>query len=69
MRIIGGTSLNASDALELGVEFASVFNPSRKVVWWTLHGENHFYKVGVEAFDEVVDKGIVGFSESCFGCS
>ena len=67
--MIGRTGLNASDALELGVEFASVFNPSWEVVWWAFHGENHFYKAGVEAFDEIVDKGIVGFSESCFGCS
>ena len=69
MGVIGGTGLNASDALELGIELAGVFNPSGEVVWWIFHRENHFYKAGVEAFDEVVDKGIVGFSESCFGCS
>ena len=67
--MIGGTGLDTFDVLELGVELASVFNPSWKVVWRIFHGENHFYKAGVEAFDEVVDKGIVGFGESCFGRS
>ena len=69
MRVVGRTGLDAFDTLELGVKLAGVFNPSRKVIWWSFHGENHFYKACVEALDKIVDKGIVGFSESCFGCS
>ena len=69
MRVVGGTGLDAFDALKLGVKLAGMFNPSWKVIRWIFHGENHFYEAGVEAFDKVVDKGIVGFGESCFGCS
>ena len=61
--------MDAFDALKLGVKLAGVFNPSWKVIRWSFHGENHFYKACIEAFDEIVDKGIVGFGESCFGCS
>ena len=67
--MIGGAGLDAFDALKLGIELASMFDPSWKVGWWIFHGENHFNKAGVEALDEVVDKGVVGFGESCFGCS
>ena len=69
MGVKGRTGLDASNALKLGVVFASMFNPSWKVGWRIFHRENHFNEAGVEAFDEVVDKGIVGFGESCFCCS
>ena len=67
--MIGRTGLNAFDTLELGIELAGVFNPSGEVVWWIFHREDYFYKASIEPFDEVVDKGVVGFGESCFGCS